>query len=84
MENLKIIDLHQDLILHVEHESLFNIKDQTSFRQFIDSPVLITFATVFPYGENWHDLAFDEKIFLEIQKYENYAKQFNFKIIKSW
>lgn len=83
MRSVPVIDLHQDLILHVEHESFFNIKNQTSFQQFIDSSVLITFATVFPYGENWHDLAFDEKIFSEIEKYENYAKEFKFKMIKS-
>ncbi|MDP3985312.1 MAG: membrane dipeptidase, partial [bacterium] len=49
MENPRIIDLHEDLLLHINHLDLWGGKKQTSYEQLRKNGVRITFATAFPF-----------------------------------
>lgn len=52
MKNIPIIDLHQDLMLHINHRDIWDGKWQTNFSMLDNSQTKIVIATAFPKPVN--------------------------------
>jgi membrane dipeptidase len=82
----KIIDLHQDILLHQRSPSVYKYQNQTSLNQVLASDIQIVFGTGFVFGED--DNIFDPNclnlIEKDIDEYIRYEKNNeNFLIIKN-
>lgn len=76
MKTYPMIDLHQDLMLHIKRPDLFS-SVQTSFEMLEQTNVKITVATAFPVPENehWFDVSANDLIEEDFQSYIDYCKE---------
>ncbi len=63
---MKIIDLHQDILLHQRKQDEYKYKDQTSLEKILKSNIKIVFGTGFVFGKN--DNFFDKECLDLIEK----------------
>ena len=49
---MKIIDLHQDILIHQDNQNQYKYKNQTSLDQIMNSDIGVVFGTGFVFGEN--------------------------------
>lgn len=71
----KIIDLHQDLLLHVTRPELFTNQDQTSFEMIKNNNLKIVVASAFPVPpeENFLDPISNQMIEDDLRTYGEYV-----------
>ncbi len=71
-KNIPTIDLHQDLLLHINHPELYKQKNQTSFNQLIDSNIKIAVVTAYPYeiGLEYDDYRNNDLISNDLCQYQ--------------
>ncbi|MDQ5912538.1 MAG: rane dipeptidase [Patescibacteria group bacterium] len=83
---MKIIDLHQDILIHQDNQNQYKYKNQTSLDQIMNSDIRVVFGTGFVFGENDNFFAQNcmELIEQDIDRYIGYSKvNTDFVIIKS-
>lgn len=72
----KIIDLHQDLLLHIARPELFTKRDQTSFEMIKNNTLKIVVASAFPVPpeENFLDPVSNQMIEDDLRTYGAYVR----------
>lgn len=84
MRQFPIIDLHQDLLLHVKRPDLFGHHSQTGFDAIQSNGFKLVVVTAFPYppGEDFSHASLFELIEAQLQEYGVYVQQHpKFKLI---
>ena len=75
-KKMKIIDLHQDILIHQDNQSQYKYKNQTSLDQIMNSDIRVVFGTGFVFGENDNFFAPNCMNLIEqgIDRYIQYSK----------
>lgn len=75
MVNPSIIDLHEDLLFHINHPELWNNRQQTSYEMLRKNKVRLTFATAFPVppNDNYFDPITNKLIEDDLKSYTHYC-----------
>lgn len=68
---MQLFDLHQDLLLHIEHPEYFTGAPQTGWELLEAADVRTLFATAFPVPENgdWYDRRLNDVITSDFESY---------------
>lgn len=82
MSTIPLFDLHQDVLLHMQHREIYPRKNhwQTNFDLLSESPIRILITTAFPHVVNetdYYDSSSEESILKDLDTYISFCKKNN-------